>query len=177
MKVNQAEVQVIVEEYLRRRDEVSKKFKRVLSLGDYFVDRWEKATYLGFGKGTSIYDSSVVIGDVSIGENTWVGPFVVLDGSGTLVIGSNCSISAGVQIYTHDSVQWAITAGKEGYQYASTVIHDSCYIGPNVIIQKGVTIGTGCIVGANSFVNQSLPPFATAYGNPVKFVIRELEAK
>ena len=80
------------------RKEVDKKWKRTLPFGDYFVDRWEKANELGFGKGTSIYDSAIVIGDVKVGENTWIGPNVILDGSGGLQIGSWCSISAGVQI-------------------------------------------------------------------------------
>ena len=33
------------------------------------------------------YDSVLVIGDVQVGKNTWIGPFVVLDGSGGLEIG------------------------------------------------------------------------------------------
>lgn len=77
------------------------KFDRGLPFADCFVDRWEKAEALGFGKGTSIYDSSLVLGDVKVGENSWIGPNTVLDGSGGLEIGSNCSISAGVQIYSH----------------------------------------------------------------------------
>ena len=142
-------------------------FNRVLPLGDYFFDRWEKATYLGFGVGTSVYDNVVVIGNVNVGKNTWIGPNVILDGSGNLRIGSNCSISAGTQIYTHDTIQWAISGGKAPYEYAQTVIEDNCYIGPNVVIQKGVRIGTGSIVGTNSFVNKDIPPHSKAYGTPV----------
>ena len=76
------------------RKEVNEKWKRTLPFGEYFVDRWEKARELGFGAGASIYDSAIVIGDVKVGENTWVGPNVVLDGSGGLEIGNWCSISA-----------------------------------------------------------------------------------
>lgn len=81
------------------RDEVDARFHRTLPLGDYVVDRWEKARSLGFGEGTSIYDSSLVLGDVRVGARTWIGPFTVLDGSGGLEIGDTCSVSAGVQIY------------------------------------------------------------------------------
>ena len=88
----------------KRRAEVNAKFKRTLPLADYIVDRWEKAKVLGFGEGASIYDSVLVIGDVKVGAKTWIGPFVVLDGSGDLEIGAYCSISAGVQIYSHDSI-------------------------------------------------------------------------
>lgn len=152
--------------YLRKSK--SLEFNRVVPFGDYIVDRWEKAKFLGFGKGTSIYDNVLVIGDVKIGENTWVGPNVVLDGSGGLIIGSNCSISAGVQIYSHDSVKWAVSGGDKQYEYSKTVIEDNCYIGPNVIIQMGLIIGKGSIIGANSFVNKTVPPNSKAYGSPVK---------
>ncbi len=148
--------------------EKQEKFNRVLPFGDYFVDRWEKAKLLGFGEGTSVYDNVLIIGDVSVGKNTWIGPNVILDGSGGLSIGSYCSISAGVQIYSHDSIFWAISGGKVPYQYAKTKIEDECYIGPNTIIQKGSTIGKGSMIGANSFVNKDIPPNSKAYGAPVK---------
>jgi len=153
-----------------RRNSIKSKFNRVLPLGDYVSDRWEKATYLGFGKGSSIYDSSLVLGNVSVGENTWIGPFTLLDGSGGLEIGSNCSISSGVQIYSHDSVKWAVSGGKEKYEYAQTEIGDNCYIGPNVIISKGVKLGNRCIVGANSFVNASFAEESKIAGNPAKLI-------
>jgi len=144
------------------------KYKRVLPIGEYFIDRWEKASFLGFGDGASVYDSAMVIGEVNVGCHTWIGPNVILDGSGGLSIGSYCSISAGVQIYSHDSVKWAISGGKHDYEFAATTIGDRCYIGPNTIIQKGVTIGSGVIVGANSFVNKDIPSDSKAYGTPVK---------
>ena len=109
-----------------------------LPFGDYIVDRWEKAKNLGFGEGSSIYDSAIVIGDVKVGKNTWIGPFTVLDGTGGLEIGDTCSISAGVQIYTHDTVEWAISGGKHPKEQAPVQIGNRCYIGPNSIISKGV---------------------------------------
>ncbi|WP_317898642.1 acyltransferase [Aurantibacillus circumpalustris] len=154
--------------FKKRRLVVKKKFNRVLPLNELLSDRWEKAIFLEFGKGSSIYDSSLVFGDVQVGVNTWIGPFVILDGSGGLKIGSNCSISSGVQIYTHDTVQWAVSGGKEPYEYAPTEIGDNCYIAPNVIIAKGVTVGKGTIVGANSFVNKSFGENSKIAGNPAK---------
>lgn len=151
-----------------RQEIIKKSFNRTLPFADYIVDRWEKARILGFGEGTSVYDSVLVLGDVKVGEKTWVGPFVVLDGSGGLTIGSNCSLSAGVQIYTHDSIQWAISGGISPYDYAKTTIGNNCYIGPNTIIAKGVTIGDGCIIGANSLVTQDIPAHSKAYGTPCR---------
>lgn len=164
----------ILKLFLDLRKGRREKFNRVLPFGDYFSDRWEKARYLGFGEGTSIYDNVVVIGDVKVGKNTWIGPNVILDGSGGLDIGSNCSISAGVQIYSHDSVNWAISGGVEKYDYDKTVIKDNCYIAPNAIIAKGVTIGEGVIIGANSLVNRNIPSRSKAYGNPL--TILEIKA-
>lgn len=156
--------------WLQRRREVAISFKRTLPFGDYVVDRWEKAKELGFGEGSSIYDSAIVFGDVKVGDNTWIGPSVVLDGSGGLEIGSHCSVSAGAQIYSHDSVKWAISAGASEYEYAKTVIRDNCFIGPNTIISKGVTIGNGCIIGANSLVLHDIPSDSKAYGTPCRIV-------
>lgn len=56
--------------WLQRRREVDGRFRRTLPFGDYVVDRWEKARELGFGAGTSIYDSALVLGEVKVGENT-----------------------------------------------------------------------------------------------------------
>lgn len=169
---------MLVSKFLKRlfftkRNFVKKKYNRVLPLNELFNDRWEKAAYLGFGKGTSIYDSSVVIGKVEVGQNTWIGPFTVLDGSGGLSIGNNCSISAGVQIYSHDSVEWAVSGGIAPYDYGATKIGNNCYIGPNTIIVKGINIGNNVIIGANSFVNKDLESNAKYAGNPVKQINKE----
>lgn len=156
--------------WLARRREVNQRHMRSLPLADYVVDRWEKARELGFGEGCSIYDSVLVLGDVRVGRNTWIGPFVVLDGSGGLSIGSNCSISAGVQIYTHDTVRWAVTGGQAEPERASTSIGSNCYIGPNTVVAKGISIGDGCVVGANSLVLKDIPAGHMAHGTPCKTV-------
>lgn len=156
--------------WLQYRTEVNNAYKRTLPLAEYVVDRWQKARELGFGEGASIHDSVHVYGDVAVGEHTWVGPFVILDGEGGLKIGSYCSISAGVQIYSHDSVEWAVSGGKLSYRYAETSIGNHCYIGPNTIISKGVKIGNKCIIGANSLVLTNIPDNSNAHGNPCRVV-------
>lgn len=153
--------------FFKLRDKVKKDFDRVLPLGDYFVNRWEKAQYLGFGQNSSIYDSSMVLGDVRVGENCWIGPFTILDGSGgTLQIGDHCNISAGVQIYTHDTVERVLF--DQEISKGNVSIGNHCYIGPNVIISKGVKIGNYVVIGANSFVNKDIPSNSKAFGTPVK---------
>lgn len=158
--------------WLSRRREVDARYRRTLPLADYVVDRWEKARELGFGEGASIYDSALVLGDVTVGRNTWIGPSVVLDGSGGLRIGSHCSISAGVQIYSHDTVRWAVSGGTAAPERAPTAIGDNCYIGPNTVVAKGVRIGDGCIIGANSLVLDDVPSGSKAWGTPCRVIAR-----
>ncbi|MDF1678691.1 MAG: acyltransferase [Legionellaceae bacterium] len=153
-----------------KQAEKDRLWSRTLPFADYFVDRWKKARALGFGENASIYDSSLVIGDVSVGKHTWVGPFTVLDGSGGLTIGDCCSISAGVQIYTHDTVEWALSSGDKEPVRCATSIGNNCYIGPNAIVAKGVTIGDFCVIGAGSLVLKDLPGGSKAYGTPCKVV-------
>jgi acetyltransferase-like isoleucine patch superfamily enzyme len=103
-----------------------------------------------------------------VGENTWIGPNVILDGSGDLSIGNYCSISAGVQIYTHDTVAWSTSLGVEGVTRSATKIGNGVYIGPNSIIQKGVVIGDGAVIGAMSFVNSDVAGNSRVFGSPAK---------
>jgi acetyltransferase-like isoleucine patch superfamily enzyme len=143
-----------------RQQEVNQRFNRTLPLADYVVDRWEKARALGFGEGSSVYDSCLVFGDVQVGEFTWVGPFTILDGSGGgLVIGSHCSISAR-----------SLSGGKAPIVTAATKIGSNCYIGPNTVIAKGVTIGDGVVIGANSLVLKDIPAGSKAFGTPCRIV-------
>lgn len=146
------------------------KWKCDLPTTELTNDRWERAKRLGFGKGTSIYDNSYVYGDVKVGENTWIGPLTLLDGSGGLVIGGNCSIASGVQIYSHDTVKWAISGGVAQYEKSPTKIGDCCYIGPQSVIGKGVKIGNHCIVGACSFVDKDVPDYTVVAGCPAKVI-------
>lgn len=156
----------------RARNEVKIKFNRSLSFGDYISDRWEKARYLGFGEGTSIYDNVLILGDVKIGSNTWIGPNCILDGSGAeLIIGDYCSISAGVQIYTHNSVDWSLSGGKKKLATNKTLIGNNCYIGPNSIIAMGSVLEDMCVVGALSFVNgKHIKSKTKAYGIPARII-------
>lgn len=48
----------------------------------------------------------------------------------------------------------------------------NCWIGNGSHIMKGVTIGEGAIIGANSVVIADVPPFALALGNPAEVLIK-----
>tara|TARA_B100000586_G_scaffold219119_1_gene166118 strand:+ start:1043 stop:1624 length:582 start_codon:yes stop_codon:yes gene_type:complete len=157
--------------YKKRRSETKKKWNRVLPFNELISDRWEKAQFLNGLSGSSVYDSSYVFGKVSIGKNTWIGPYTILDGSGgKLSIGEFCSISSGVQIYTHNTVKWALTKGKSDFEKKSVRIGNCCYIGPNSIIGMGSNIGKCSVIGSLSFVNSKIPPYSIAFGSPAKIV-------
>jgi len=161
-------IQQAREMYLRLQAETRQRWQRDLPIEEMIFDRWERAKSLGFGRGTSIYHNSYVFGDVKVGEHTWIGPFTLLDGSGGLTIGSYCSISTGVQIYTHDTVKWAVSGGKAEPDRASVNIGACCYIGSQTVIVKGVTIGDHCLIGACSLVNRDLSPYTIAMGIPCR---------
>ncbi len=145
-------------------------FKRSLPLADEIADRWERARKLGFGEGSSIYDSSYVFGDVKVGKQTWIGPFTIMDGSGGLEIGTHCTISAGVHIYTHDNVAQTLTGGLAPIERQPVRIGDYTYIGPNAVVRKGVSIGTCCIIGTGSFVTSDVPSNSVVAGVPAKII-------
>ena len=50
----------------------------------------------------------------------------------------------------------------------AVTIEDNVWLGEFVSVLPGVTIGKGTIVGANSVVSKSLPPYVIAVGSPAK---------
>jgi acetyltransferase-like isoleucine patch superfamily enzyme len=55
------------------------------------------------------------------------------------------------------------------------VIEDNVWLGLNAVVLKGVTIGKGSIIGANSVVTKSIPAGVIAAGNPCR-VVKELSS-
>jgi acetyltransferase-like isoleucine patch superfamily enzyme len=146
-------------------------FQRSLSFQDGTFDRWERAKRLGFGEGTSIYNSALVYGDVRVGRHTWIGPNTLLDGSGGgLQIGDFCSISSGVHIYTHDTVMWALSGGALAAHHAKVILGDCVYVGSQTVIAAGVKIGCRSLIGANSFLNKDVGDGCVVVGSPARRV-------
>ncbi len=148
--------------------DLKRKFNRDLPFNEVIGDRWQRANRLGFGEGSNIYDSSVVIGEVSVGKNCWIGPYTILDGSGGLAIGNYCTISAGVHVYTHDNLKNTISAGKCAVERETVTIGDNCYLGPHVIVSKGVKIGNCVVIAANSFLKKDATSNSIYAGTPAK---------
>ncbi|UUS57562.1 acyltransferase [Acinetobacter sp. YH16040_T] len=51
-----------------------------------------------------------------------------------------------------------------------TVIESDCWIGARVTIMEGVRIGRGSVIGANSVVTKSIPPYSVAVGAPARVI-------
>jgi acetyltransferase-like isoleucine patch superfamily enzyme len=90
-------------------------------------------------------------------------------GARTLV-GPNCSFYSG----THPLDPY-VRNGTNGPEAGKPVIiGEDCWLGGNVVVVPGVTIGRGSTIGAGSVVTKDIPEFSVAVGNPAK-VIRKLD--
>ncbi len=161
----------LIELQLRLRTETKNRYNRVNPIVEDITDWKERGEYLfGKGKNITVYNTCSVVGDVEVGENTWIGPYTAIDGTGGVKIGSFCSISSGVQIVSHDSVKWALSGGIAKYEYAPIEIGNNCFIGTHAMITKGVKIGDHCLIGAGAIVTKDIPPFSIAMGVPARIV-------
>jgi len=154
---------------LRKR--MKAKYNRHVSTGDLLYDRWELAKDYSFGEGTSVYDECLILGDVQVGRHCWVGPYTILDGNqAPLQIGDYTDIGAGTHIYTHNTIERALTGHKAPLFKKPTAIGRCCFIAPNVTVAPGTVIGDHSFVAAGSYVEGTFPAFSYIAGSPAKRV-------
>jgi acetyltransferase-like isoleucine patch superfamily enzyme len=94
----------------------------------------------------------------------------MIDGSGGLVIGRGCDISAGVQIYTHSSARRCVSDRAVPIDRQPVRIGDCTFIGASAVVLMGVTIGSHCVIGAGAVVRGNVPDFSVAVGVPARVV-------
>ena len=108
--------------------------------------------------------------NVSIGNNTGIGAYVHMWGSGGINIGNNVLIAAHCCITSlnHDYHNTLIRNGE--IIKRKVTIEDDVWLGYNTIVLPGITIGKGAVIGAGSVVTSDIPPYAIAVGNPAKVI-------
>ena len=111
---------------------------------------------------------------IVIGAGVYINRRTMLDAHELLEIGDETMIGPGCYLTDHDhAFGKGIAPGESPLIAAPTRIGKRCWLGANVTVLKGVTIGDGTVVGAGSVVTKSLPAGVLAVGVPAK-VIREL---
>jgi len=93
-------------------------------------------------------------------------------------LGNHVHITKGVNFVTHDGAVWVYREEIKDFDVFGKIhIDDNTYIGNNVTILPGVTIGKNCIVGTSSVVTKSIPDGIIVAGNPARFILRTDEYK
>jgi acetyltransferase-like isoleucine patch superfamily enzyme len=114
---------------------------------------------------------------ITIGSGTGVVGDCVLSAASSITIGKQVLFARGIYVSDHshafDDPTTAIR--DQGIdKIAPVVIEDGAWLGENVVVCPGVTIGRGAVVGANSVVVSDVPARSVAVGAPAT-VIRRLE--
>lgn len=120
--------------------------------------------------------------NTTLGEYSYVSQFSVVNAA---TIGRFCSIAHGVFIglWEHDTdvtthsfhlyeTSGGFVRGFTDYKKDAikTNIGHDVWIGANSVVLKGLTIGTGAIIGAGAVVTRDVPPYAIVVGNPAKLL-------
>lgn len=114
--------------------------------------------------------------NICVGENFYMNHnCVILDGA-KVEFGDNVFIAPNCGFYTAGHPLDYETRNK-GLEYAKPIkVGNNVWIGGNVIVLPGVTIGDNVVIGAGSVVNRDIPPNSVAVGNPCK-VIKKIKEK
>ncbi|WP_373514953.1 DapH/DapD/GlmU-related protein [Persicitalea sp.] len=128
---------------------------------------------LVIGEKTIIEDFSVInngVGDVQIGcdsliglSNAIIGPVII----GDKVILAQHVVVSGLN-HAYQDVRTAIK--DQPIEKKMIVIGDGSWLGANVVVTAGVTIGKHCVVAAGSIVTRNIPDHSVAVGNPARVV-------
>jgi acetyltransferase-like isoleucine patch superfamily enzyme len=113
------------------------------------------------------------------GEGTVIGEDLTVTCGGLVDVGPGVLMSARIALLDqlHDYDSWMAphfaTNSPARFTWAMTdarpvTVGEGSWLGINVVVLPGVTIGKGCVVGANSVVTRSLPDYSVAAGAPAR---------
>lgn len=88
------------------------------------------------------------------------------------VLATNCTIITNSHRSTVGIPQFLLGASHINDKSADVIIEEDVWVGANVTILPGVTLGRGCIVAAGALVTKSVPPYALVAGTPARIVAK-----
>ncbi len=132
-------------------------------------------------------------GQISIGDDVFINTGTNVISQSSIEIGNAVTIGWGCTVYDHDSHSLSYlerikdhdlrlkeypdesVAKRDWTKVATSPIRicDHAWLGFDVVILKGVTVGEGAIIGARSVVTKDVPPWTVAVGNPAR-VVKEI---
>lgn len=113
------------------------------------------------------------------GSDVQINDYVHLSAMEKIEIGDNVLIASHVYISDNSHGRYAgkcnessplIPPKEREYAISPVKVGKNSWIGEGVIILPGVTIGEGCVIGAHSVVNKSIPAYSIAVGSPAKVI-------
>ena len=140
-----------------------------ISIGNNCRIRSDITTNLAIRKKCIIrtYNANAII---EIRDNTGINGSIIAS-SDKIVIGKDVLI--GYNCYISDTDNHPIDPIERHHGKAETApidIGDNVWLGANVVVLKGVSIGANSVIGANSLVLSSIPSNVIAIGNPCRVI-------
>jgi acetyltransferase-like isoleucine patch superfamily enzyme len=132
----------------------------------------DHCTFSSFDVRTGKFPKDPVL---SFGDDVWVGAKVLIALTKSISIGSHVLIAGRADIQDADGHPSESARRERGEQMAEedsrpVTIHDYAWLGRDVHVLKGVTIGRGAVVAAGSVVATDGPDHALAMGVPARVV-------
>lgn len=111
-------------------------------------------------------------GELTIGNNVFIGPGVVISSHQRIVIGDDSLIAEYVSIYDNDhgTAELAKPISTQGYVSEPCEIGAGCWVGAGSKILRGGGLGRDCILGAGAVLKKVLPDASVAVGVPARVV-------
>ncbi len=107
---------------------------------------------------------------VEIGDNTFMNMNVLMLDGASISIGNNVMIGPNTHFYTASHPMDYRQRRGWTTRCQPIVIEDDVWIGGNVAITQGITIGARSVIAANSVVTHDVKPDSLYGGCPAKFI-------
>jgi acetyltransferase-like isoleucine patch superfamily enzyme len=108
---------------------------------------------------------------IQLGDNVFVGAYCQFNSSTQIIIGNDCLIASNTTfVDTGHENAFGIPIRTQPCSFEKIILGHDVWIGTQCAILKGVTIGSGSIIGAGSVVNKSVPENQIWAGVPARFI-------